>query len=134
MADGVTIGGEQYELLHPITKHPIPIFSCFDDSGIDVPEFRPSDGHNKLREEEPDLMVWHWTGSLSGSCGQVSSDRPTRALIPNTSSAPASAAKAFSSSHRAVVRQPPSKPRRISVLIFGSTSSAPHVAPDPVTL
>lgn len=57
--DGVRIGGKIYPLLHPITKHPIPVFGP-EDHKI---EFRPGDGYNKKRRKPIDLGVFHWTGS-----------------------------------------------------------------------
>jgi hypothetical protein len=59
MATGITVGGKLYPVLHPITGHPIPIFSP-EDTGI---QFEPGDGYNKKRVKDIDLGVFHWTGS-----------------------------------------------------------------------
>ena len=59
MADGVIVGEKSYPLLHPITKHPIPIFN-WRDHGM---EFHPGDGYNNRRAAEINLGVFHWTGS-----------------------------------------------------------------------
>lgn len=59
MADGVIIGGKSYPLIHPLTKHPIPVFGP-RDHGM---EFKPGDGYNKRRRVAITLGVAHWTGS-----------------------------------------------------------------------
>ena len=59
MADGVLLGGELYDLRHPITNYSIPVFGP-GDHGM---EFLPGDGHNTHRVEDIDLGIWHWTGA-----------------------------------------------------------------------
>jgi N-acetyl-anhydromuramyl-L-alanine amidase AmpD len=59
MATGIVIDGKVWPLVHPITKHPIPVFGP-EDHGM---EFHPGDGYNKARRKPIDLVVWHWTGS-----------------------------------------------------------------------
>lgn len=59
MAEGVIIAGKSHPLLHPVTKHPIPIFGP-KDHGM---EFKPGDGYNKRRRVDITLGVIHWTGS-----------------------------------------------------------------------
>jgi hypothetical protein len=59
MANGVIIGGNSYELLHPKTGCPIPVFN-WKDTGM---EFKIGDGYNKRRKEDITLGVIHWTGS-----------------------------------------------------------------------
>lgn len=59
MADGVLINGESVPLLHPITKHPIPIFGP-EDTGM---EFKIGQGYNKRRRVAIRGGVIHWTGS-----------------------------------------------------------------------
>jgi hypothetical protein len=59
MAEGILIGGKIYPLLHPETKHPIPVLGPKDHKV----EFHPGDGYNKKRVKPIDLGVFHWTGS-----------------------------------------------------------------------
>ena len=59
MANGVIIGGRSYELIHPETGTPIPIFN-WKDTGM---EFKIGDGYNKRRKADITLGVIHWTGS-----------------------------------------------------------------------
>lgn len=59
MANGVIIGGGNYELLHPKTNQPIPVFN-WKDTGM---EFKIGDGYNKRRKADITLGVIHWTGS-----------------------------------------------------------------------
>jgi len=59
MAEGILVGGKIYPLLHPITKHPIPVLGTQDHKI----EFKPGDGYNKKRVKPIDLGVYHWTGS-----------------------------------------------------------------------
>jgi hypothetical protein len=59
MAQGVIVGGKTYPLLHPITKHPIPVFNWHDTKM----EFAIGDGYNKRRTVDITLGVYHWTGS-----------------------------------------------------------------------
>ena len=59
MAQGVLVGGKIYPLSHPITGHPIPVFGP-EDHGM---EFKPGDGHNKIRTHDITGSVQHYTGS-----------------------------------------------------------------------
>lgn len=59
MSNGVIIGGGNYELLHPKTNQPIPVFN-WKDTGM---EFKIGDGYNKRRTVDITLGVIHWTGS-----------------------------------------------------------------------
>ncbi len=59
MADGIVLNGDSIPLLHPITKHPIPVFGPMDTKM----EFRPGDGYNKRRRVAMRAGVIHWTGS-----------------------------------------------------------------------
>lgn len=59
MADGVLIGGKVCPLLHPITKHPIPVYGP-KDTGM---EFTKNDGFNKKRRVAIRGGVVHYTGS-----------------------------------------------------------------------
>ncbi|MCZ6870577.1 MAG: N-acetylmuramoyl-L-alanine amidase [Gammaproteobacteria bacterium] len=59
MASGILIDGLIVDLLHPITKHPIPVFGP-EDTGM---EFKPGDGYNKRRRVAMRAGIIHWTGS-----------------------------------------------------------------------
>lgn len=59
MAEGIVVGGKVYPLLHPVTKHPIPVLGPKDHRQ----EFKAGDGFNKKRVKPIDLGVFHWTGS-----------------------------------------------------------------------
>lgn len=76
MADGIIVGGIVTPVVHPETKHPVPVFAWCDPPGaLRVPEFRAGDGYNKSRIKWPvDLCVWHWTG------GEAEPDRMAETL------------------------------------------------------
>lgn len=59
MSEGILIDGKYYDLRHPKTNIPIPVFGPEDHKM----EFRVGEGWNKPRKEPIDLAVWHWTGS-----------------------------------------------------------------------
>jgi hypothetical protein len=59
MAQGITVGGKLYSILHPETGHPLPVLGPAEHKV----EFHPGDGYNKKRIKPIDLGVFHWTGS-----------------------------------------------------------------------
>ncbi len=59
MAEGIVLAGGIHPLLHPITKHPIPVFGPAD-TGM---EFKIGTGYNKRRRVPLRAGIIHWTGS-----------------------------------------------------------------------
>jgi len=58
----IMVGGKLYELLHPVTRQPMPVRRWNDWDYPVVPEFKAGDGYNKKRVKPIDLFVFHWTG------------------------------------------------------------------------